>query len=76
MFVLLVVSNNLKRFFCLDIMKFYKNVLILELYEPGLSVKKFGGSGDVQPFLGCFWNNLQIHIRSGTTAIFEKQELG
>jgi hypothetical protein len=50
----------------------HTNALILELYEPGLSVKKFGGSGDVQPFLGCFWNNLQIHIKAETTAPFEK----
>jgi hypothetical protein len=28
----------------------HTNALILELYEPGLSVKKFGGSGDVRPF--------------------------
>jgi len=42
----------------------YKNALILELYEPGLGVKKFGGSDDFQSFLGCFWNNLQIHIKA------------
>jgi hypothetical protein len=74
LFVLLMVSNNLKRFFCLDIMEFYKNALILELYEPGFGVKKFGGSDDFQRFLGCFWNNLQIHIRGDTTAPFEKWE--
>jgi len=38
--------------------------LILELYEPGFGVKKFGGSDDFQSFLGCFWNNLQIHIKA------------
>jgi len=38
--------------------------LIPELYEPGFGVKKFGGSGDFHSFLGCFWNNLQIHIKA------------
>jgi hypothetical protein len=51
------------------------NGLILELYEPGLSVKKFGGPCDVQLFLGCFWNNLQIHIKAETMAPFEKEEI-
>jgi hypothetical protein len=55
-------------------MEFYKNALILELYEPCFGVKKFGGSDDFQRFLGCFWNNLQIHIRGDTTAPFEKWE--
>jgi hypothetical protein len=53
-------------------MEFYKNALILELYEPGFGVKKFGGSDDIQRFLGCFWNNLQIHIRGDTTALLKK----
>ncbi|MDH4204291.1 MAG: hypothetical protein OEV45_02075 [Desulfobacteraceae bacterium] len=48
------------------------NTLILELYEPGFGVKKFGGSDDFQSFLGCFWNNLQIDIKAETTAPFEK----
>jgi hypothetical protein len=29
-------------------MEFYKKVLILEVYEPGFGVKKFGGSNDFQ----------------------------
>jgi hypothetical protein len=41
----------------------YKH-LIPELYEPGFGVKKFGYSGDFHSFLGCFWNNLQIHIKA------------
>jgi len=48
--------------------------LIPELYEPGFGVKKFGYSGDFHSFLGCFWNNLQIHIKAETAASFEKQE--
>jgi hypothetical protein len=48
LFVLLAVSNNLKGFFCLDIMEFYKKALILEVYEPGFGVKIFGGSNDFQ----------------------------
>jgi hypothetical protein len=38
--------------------------LIIELYEPGFGVKKFGGFDDLQSFLGCFWNDLQIHIKA------------
>lgn len=60
--------------FCLDIREIYTNALILELYEPGFGVKKFGGFDDFQSFLGCFWNNLQIHIKAETAAPFEKQE--
>jgi len=56
----------------LDIRTIYANALILELYEPGFGVKKFGGSDDLQSFLGCFWNDLQIHIKAETTAPFEK----
>jgi hypothetical protein len=74
LFVLLVVSYNLKCSFYLGIREIYTNVLIIELYEPGLGVKKFGGSDDFQSFLGCFWNNLQIHIKAETTAPFEKEE--
>ena len=40
----------------------------------GYGVKKFGGFDDFQSFLGCFWNNLQIHIKAETAAPFEKQE--
>jgi hypothetical protein len=50
----------------------YTNALILELYEPGFGVKKFGGSDNFQSLLGCFWNNLQIHIKGETTAPLEK----
>jgi hypothetical protein len=50
----------------------YTSALILELYEPGFGVKKFGGSDNFQSLLGCFWNNLQIHIKGETTAPLEK----
>jgi len=51
----------------------YTNTLILELYEPRFGVKKFGGSDNFQSFLGCFWNNLQIHIKAETAVPFEKK---
>ena len=58
----------------MDIRTIYADALILELYEPGFGVKKFGGSKHLQSFLGCFWNDLQIHIKAETTAPFEKEE--
>jgi hypothetical protein len=50
------------------------NRLDSELYEPGLGVKEFEGFDDIQPFLACFWNNLQLHIKVKTRAPFEKKE--
>jgi len=38
----------------LGIREIYTIVLIIELYEPGFGVKKFGGSDDFRSFLGCF----------------------
>jgi len=43
---------------------YYTNASIIELYEPGFGVKKFGGLDHPQSFLGCFWNDLQIHIKA------------
>jgi len=48
-----------------------QNGLTFELYEPGFAVKKFGCSQYFHSFLGCFWNNLQIHIKVETAAPYE-----
>jgi len=54
----------------LGVREIYTSALIIELYEPGFGVKKFGGFDDLQSFLGCFWNNLQIHIKAGNEIFY------